>query len=244
MKKKRGNKIYRLVGRAIHDYELICDKDRILVGVSGGQDSLILLKVLTDFQKRAPVSFDLVPVHVDPGFTGSFAPDLQIFIDALCGGCRVEYTDFGPKSHGPENRENPCFLCSRLRRKRLFEVAREEGCSKIALGHNKDDLIETLFLNIFFSGRIGTMTPCQTFFKGEVSIIRPLAYVDKKEIKALHGKLEFPFFENPCPSNGRTQRSAVRRMLEELYLENPHVKGNIFRAMSRVKTDYLLKQEL
>ena len=244
MKGKLEKKICRLTGRAIHDYELIAEDDRILVGVSGGRDSLTMLRILTDLQKRAPISFELIPVHVDPGFSNGFAWELQVFLENLCRGGRVEYTDFGIRAHSSENRENPCFLCSRLRRKRLFQVARDEGCRKIALGHNRDDLIETLFLNMFFSGRIGTMTPCQPFFKGDISIIRPLAYVDKDDIRAFAVKQGFPIFENPCPSDGTTKRGVVRSFLESLYRENPHVKGNIFRAMGRVKTDYLLKQEL
>lgn len=242
----QGNyrKVNRTVGKAIHDYGMISHGDRIIVGVSGGMDSLTLLQMLMDFKKKAPLDFDLVPVYVDPGFEPGPAEDLKAFVDRNFMPLMVEHTDHGLVAHSGENLENPCFLCSRLRRKHLFETARDLGCGKIALGHNKDDLIETLFINMFFSGTIGTMKPCQSFFNGKVTIIRPLAYVEKKHIETLSRSLNFPVFKNPCPSDGLTQRSKVRSFLERLYTENPHIKGNIFTSMGRVKMEYLLKQTL
>ena len=237
-------KVSRALGRAVHDYGMIAPGDRILVGVSGGMDSLTLLKMLVDLRKKAPLEFRLVPVYVDPGFEPSLAGDLKSFVASHFGPLMVERTDHGIVAHSEENQENPCFLCSRLRRKRLFEIARDQGCNTIALGHNKDDLIETLFINMFFSGTIGTMKPCQSFFDGRLEIIRPLAYVEKRRIVSLSRSLKFPAFKNSCPSDGFTKRSAVRQLLERLYAENPHIKGNIFRAMGRVKMDYLLKQTL
>lgn len=240
--KQAYKRVNRSLGKAIHDYGMIAPGDRILVGISGGLDSLTLLRLLVDLQKRAPLEFDLVPVYVDPGFKPSFANELKSFVDGYCQPMIVEITDHGVVSHSRENRENPCFLCSRLRRKRLFEIAKIQGCTKIALGHNKDDLIETLFINMFFAGTIGTMKPSQSFFNGELNIIRPLAYVEKRRIVSLSKLFNFPSFVNACPSDGFTKRTRVRELLEQLYKDNPHVKGNIFRSMGRVKMDYLLKQ--
>ncbi|WP_232364043.1 tRNA lysidine(34) synthetase [Desulforapulum autotrophicum] len=237
-------KVNRSLGKAVHDYGMISPGDRIVVGVSGGMDSLTLLRMLVDLKKKAPLDFHLVPVYVDPGFEPSFAGDLKAYVEFHLGPLMVERTDHGIVAHSDENQENPCFLCSRLRRKRLFEIARDQGCNTIALGHNKDDLIETLFINMFYSGAIGTMKPCQSFFDGTLEIIRPLAYVEKRRIVSLSESLGFPAFKNPCPSDGFTKRTAVRHMLEGLYAENPHIKGNIFKAMGRVKMDYLLKQTL
>lgn len=228
-------------GKAIHDWEMISDEDRILVGVSGGKDSQTLLHLLSALQKKAPVRFDLVPVHIDPGFQGSFVGGLKTHVDENYDSLQVEYTDFGVKAHAAENRENPCFLCSRLRRNRLFEIAREMGCKKIALGHNKDDLIETLFLNIFYAGKIGTMKPKQSFFSGALDIIRPLAYVEKEDIVRFSRMEKLPEFVNNCPSAGLTKRSEVREMLEGLYRKNKNIKGNIFRAMGNVASEYLLE---
>jgi tRNA 2-thiocytidine biosynthesis protein TtcA len=128
-----------------------------------------------------------------------------------------------------------------LRRKRLFEIADRLGCTKLALGHNKDDIIETLFLNICYAGEISTMVPRQEFFGGRFTVIRPLAMVEEKHIHRFAQAREFPRFSNPCPSAGNTKRSEIRAMLEGLYRTNRKIKGNIYRSMSHVRPEYLLK---
>ncbi|MCG8563721.1 MAG: tRNA 2-thiocytidine(32) synthetase TtcA [Desulfobacterales bacterium] len=242
MKSGLRKKIHRQLGRAVHDWQMIQDGDRILVGVSGGSDSQALLHLLHELQGKAPVAFKLIPVHIDPGFEGSFSSDLEADIRAKFGPLHVEHTDYGIVAHSQENRENPCFLCARLRRKRLFELAKENGCSKVALGHNKDDLIETLFINIFYAGKIGTMKPRQSFFNGALEIIRPLSYVEKNDINAFSHLFGLQTFDNPCPSAGKTKRSEVKGMLEMMYKQNPHIKGNIFRAMGNIAPEYLLEK--
>ena len=237
-------KVNHLVGRALADYNMIRQGERLLVAVSGGRDSLFLLNILEGFRRRAPVSFEMVPVYVDPGFDNGFARSLERVVTAFCGSLTVKYTDHGVVAHSRDNRENPCFLCSRLRRKTLFETARETGCSRIALGHNKDDIIETLFINMCYSGRMGTMVPMQSFFDGDMSVVRPLAYVEKDVIIRLAKRLAFPDFINPCPSDGRSKRSVIRTLLDGLYRDNRHIKGNIFRAMGNIETDYLLEKTL
>ena len=234
-------RVRRAVGKSISDWGMITDKDKILVGLSGGKDSQTLLQVLFSLQKRAPVKFDIVPVHVDPGFEDSFVKELEDYVGRNFYPLRVENTDFGVRAHSKENRENPCFLCARLRRNRLFKIAKETGCKKIALGHTKDDIIETLFINIFYAGKIGTMKPRQSFFNGDLDIIRPLAYVEKKDIVAFAKNHSLPGFINNCPSANLTKRGEIRQMLEGLYKQNNHIKGNIFRAMGNVASDYLLE---
>jgi len=160
--------INREVGKALHRYEMISDGNRILVGLSGGKDSLTLLWILNERKNRVPINYELFPVYIDLGFEGGFRDALKIYCQNLGYNLRVENTDYGIIGHSPQNRENPCFLCSRLRRKRLFEIAGELGCEKVALGHNKDDIIETLFLNICYAGEISTMLPSQIFFPGKV----------------------------------------------------------------------------
>ena len=145
-------RLHHLCGKAIDEWKMISHKDRILVGVSGGRDSLTLLHLLARFKRIAPVEFEIFPVHIDPGFEDGFATELKAYLGGMSEGrypdLHVEYTDFGVLAHSGKIRENPCFSCSRLRRKRLFELAKVNDCRKIALGHNKDDLIETLFINI------------------------------------------------------------------------------------------------
>ncbi|MDD9304239.1 MAG: tRNA 2-thiocytidine(32) synthetase TtcA [Desulfobacter sp.] len=234
-------KVNRGFGKAVHDWKMIADQDRILVGVSGGKDSLILLHLLASLKKKAPVEFELFPVHIDPGFKDCFAPDLKRYVNSLDLPLHIEYTDYGVLAHSDKNRENPCFLCSHLRRKCLFELSRTHQCGKIALGHNKDDLIETLFINIFYAGKIGTMKPKQSFFQGSLDIIRPLSYLEKDDITRLCRMQEMPEFVNSCPSADLTKRGEIRKMLEGMYRQNKHIKGNIFRAMGNVASDYLLK---
>jgi len=231
----------RAVGKALHQYGMISNGDQIAVGVSGGTDSLVLLWVLHERRLRSPVVYDLYPVYLDPGFKDGFGKPLQTYFERLGYQFRIEYTDHGILGHSSRNRENPCFLCSRLRRKRLFEVADEMGCNKMALGHNKDDIIETLFLNIFYSGEISTMIPLQPFFGGKFVLIRPLAFAEADVIRRFASEEGLPEFVNPCPTAGRSKRREIKEMLSRLYLGNSKIKGNIFKSMSHVNREYLLR---
>ena len=232
--------INRNIGRAIHRYAMIDHGDQILVGLSGGMDSQTLYWFLDERRSRIPIDYALHAVLIDPGFPSGAALALKRHYRDLGCELRVEVTDHGPYAHSEANRENPCFLCARLRRRRLFEIADELGCNKIALGHNKDDLIETLFLNMCYAGEIAAMHPNQSFFDGRLRIIRPLAMVDQDKIRRFGSQMRFPRFENPCPSAGRSRRSEIKTLLQGLYRANRKTKGNIFRAMGNVNSDYLL----
>jgi len=231
----------RDIGRALHKYDMISDGETIVVGLSGGADSMVLLWFLTERLKRIPITYDLVAVYIDPGFENGFADELESYCRGQGYRFRVDYSDCGVVGHSEENRENPCFLCSRLRRKRLFEIADELGCEKIALGHHKDDIIETLFMNMCYAGEISTMKPVQTFFSEKMTIVRPLCFVDKDTIEKFAKKRHLPVFSNPCPSSGSSKRLQIKMMLSELYRTNKKIKGNLFRSMNRVKPDYLLE---
>ncbi|MBI9077057.1 MAG: tRNA 2-thiocytidine(32) synthetase TtcA [Desulfatibacillum sp.] len=231
----------RQVGKAQQAYDMIQDGDRVAVGISGGKDSFTLMWILQERLSRIPVKYHLQGIHIDPGFDDTSATEIARYCEEMGYPLRVEKTDFGLKAHSEENRENPCFLCSRLRRQRLFELAQEMGCPKIALGHHKDDLIETLFLNMCYTGEIATMKPLQEFFGGEMTVIRPLAYTDEKTISTFARAMNMPEIKNACPSSGVSKRAEIKQLLEGLYKQNPKIRGNLFRSMSRVKTDYLLK---
>jgi len=220
---------------------MIADGDRIVVGLSGGKDSLALMWILNERRSRILINYDLFAVYVDLGFDDGFSKSLENYCKKIGFNLRVERTDYGVLAHSSQNRENPCFLCSRLRRKRLFEIADELGCNKLALGHNKDDIIETLFLNICYAGEISTMVPCQTFFQEKFTLIRPLAFTDENIIKRFAKEQQFPDFINPCPTAKVSKRQEIKTMLQQLYRTNKKIKGNIFRALSHVKTEYLLK---
>jgi len=219
---------------------MIADGDTLAVGLSGGKDSLTLCWILKERLKRIPIHYDLTAVYIDPGFEGGYAAELAVYCETLGIDLIVEQTDNGLVAHSAENRENPCFLCSRLRRKRLFEIAEQVGARKIALGHHKDDIIETLFLNMCYAGEISTMAPRQPFFDGAMTIIRPLALLDEDMIRKFSKLMEFPVFENNCPSAPRSKRYTIKKMLAELYRSNRKIRGNLFRALHHVKLDYLL----
>jgi len=231
----------RNIGKALYRYDMISDGDRILVGLSGGKDSFTLMWMLNERLKRIPINYELSAVYIDPGFEEGFGEPLAEYWNRTGLELKIEHTDYGILAHSSQNRENPCFLCSRLRRKRLFEIADELGCNKLALGHNKDDIIETLFLNICYAGEISTMLPSQSFFQERFTLIRPLAFVDEDVIRRFAKEKGCPDFINPCPSAKISKRQEIKRLLQQLYTSNRKVKGNIFRAMSNVKTDYLLK---
>ena len=219
---------------------MIADGEKLAVGLSGGKDSLALSWILKNRIKHIPVDYELTAIYIDPGFKNGFSGELAGHCEKIGIELIVEHTDNGLVAHSTENRENPCFLCSRLRRKRLFEIAEGIGAKKIALGHHKDDIIETLFLNMFYAGEISTMSPRQELFKGAMTIIRPLAFLDEDIIRKFSELMAFPVFVNPCPSAKRSKRQAIKKMLTEFYRTNRKIRGNIFRALHHVKLDYLL----
>ncbi len=244
IKKKKeflNREIRHLVGRAIHLYSLISHGDKISVAVSGGADSLFLLWILNERRKWIPISYELMAIHIDLGFDrGKTGKAIEEFLNEVGIESRVVYTDIGPRAHSSENREkSPCFFCARMRRKEIFQIAHETGFRKIAFGHHRDDLIETFMMNILYSGFSATMVPKQPFFNGLITIIRPLALLDRSKIRRFYKRLEWPIFDNPCPSSEDSNRMRIRRLLQELYRENGKVKGNIFRAMSNYKPEYL-----
>ncbi len=232
--------IRSLMGKAIHRYGMIRDGDRILVGVSGGKDSLTLLTLLSERAKRVPVHYELLAVHVDLGFDSSGADMLKEFFEARKIAYHIEPTRIAELANGPDNRENPCFLCSWERRKRVFSLAQRFGCNKVAFGHHKDDIIETLLLNIFYSAEISTMLPVQSMFNGKMTLIRPLALLEERKVERFAKEMGLPYFPCGCPASGRSKRRKVKELISGLEKENRKVKGNIFRSLSNVKLDYML----
>jgi tRNA 2-thiocytidine biosynthesis protein TtcA len=225
--------------KAVMDYGMIAAGDRVLVGVSGGMDSMALLDLLNTPMVHVP-PFSFVAVHIDHGFDPDGAGFGIIAQHLEAGGydAVLEKSDIGPLSHSEYNRKNPCFLCSRLRRKRIFEIAAERGCNKIAFAHHRDDIIETLLINLFYGREISTMVPDQSIFGGKLHIIRPLAYIREGLVKRYAKERGFPVIENGCPTSRTSKRRCVKDLLDGLEKENPRVRDNIWKAMGHVKTDY------
>lgn len=230
-----AREIKRLMGKAIHQCHMIEEGDKILVAVSGGQDSLSLLWLLRDRLRRVPISYDLMAVHVELGFSDDTREKLEHFLRTNGFVFSVLETKFGPLAHGTENRENPCFLCSRLRRKAIFEKAAELECNKVAFGHHKDDFIETFFLNLFFAGSISTLRPCQELFNGKLIIVRPLYLVNTSTIKKFAEEMGFPALESGCPSSLSSKRRQIRSLLFNLYKSNRKIKANITSALQGIE---------
>lgn len=226
---------------AVLDFGMIEKGDRILVGVSGGADSLALLDLLNTPMLYIPVDYSLVAAHVDLGFEPGYRgyDILEEYLRDKGYDYRMERTDIGPFAHGEDNRKNPCFLCSRLRRKRLFEIAGESGCNKVALAHHKDDIIETLMINILYGREISTMMPRQDIFKGRMSIIRPLTYIREDLVKKYSRERGFPVIQTPCPTSRTSRRALVKKLLREFEKDNRNIRENIFKSMKHVKPDYL-----
>lgn len=229
------------VGKAIADYRMIAGGDRVMVCVSGGKDSYTLLDMLISLQRSAPVSFDLIAVNLDqkqPGFPGQVLPQyLQ--------GLGVPWHVIEQDTYSVVKRVIPpgrtlCGLCSRLRRGALYRFAAEHGISKIALGHHRDDIVETLFLNLFFGGRLKAMAPKLLSDDGRHVVIRPLAYVAERDIERYaHGRA-FPLIPcTLCGSQDNMQRLAVKKMLAAWEREFPGRTESIFSALRNVEPEHL-----
>ncbi len=232
--------VNRRIGQAMQAYSMLSHGDCVLVAVSGGVDSLVLAWLLQMWLCKAPVSYTLRAIHIDMGFQGpgNDEPD-------PIAGIRGQLQRFGipllvKKARELDEAERSCFLCARQRRHQLFDLAREYGCNKIAFGHHKDDLIETLFLNMLYSGNLSTMVPRQNLFDGRLALIRPLAYIEKHEVREIAKDLGLTPVDNLCPLAGNTRRDQVRKVLQAMYDQDPGVKSSIFASMANVREGYLL----
>jgi len=222
--------------RAILDYGMIQNGDKVLVAISGGADSFSLLRFLSGPQIEVSYSISLLAVHLDMGFDGMGKGILRNYL--LGNGYQFysESTQIGEIAQSPANRKTLCFLCSRLRRKRLYEIAWERGCNKIAVGHHRDDIIETFLLNLLFSWELSTMVPNQEVFR----IIRPLAYIEERWLKSSAQGYDFPILENNCPVAKRSKGAFVKELLRGLDEEDGRIRENIFKSPKRVKPEFLL----
>jgi len=229
--------VSKKAGKAIVDFNMIKEGDRIAVAVSGGKDSLSLMHVMRHRQKVSPVWFDFTAVHVDFGFDNFDSQVLADYFEKHGFSYKIEKTDFSKKQNLDDLN---CFWCAHNRRKALFQIADREGFSKIAFGHHLDDIAETIVLNQFYRGEIGAMKPKQVLFDGKIALIRPLAYVREREMEYLAKKLSINSVgQLSCGKEEKTHRMRVKKMLKEFEKGNPMVVTNIFRSLQRVQPEYL-----
>ena len=230
--------ISKKIGKAIMDYNMLTEGDKICVAVSGGKDSLTLLKMLQERRKFVPIKYDILAVHVDMGYPCQHPKILAEYFKKE--GVEYHIEKINILKPGQTRKDITCFWCSWNRRKALFQVADRFGCTKVALGHHQDDIIETILMNMFFQGEISAMKPNQKLFEGKINIIRPMAYVDEDLIVEFAKALSFPHHKCVCPNSATSSRTKMTGIIKELKKICPEVKTNIFRSLKRVKSDYLL----
>jgi tRNA 2-thiocytidine biosynthesis protein TtcA len=244
--RKLLKRLLHQAGRAIQEFALIEDGDRILVAVSGGKDSFTMLYLLQRLRERAPIRFDLVACNLDQGHPGFPAQQLEDYLRAQ--GCEVrmlrEDTYSVVRRLTPEGGTS-CAVCSRLRRGILYSAAAEMGCSKIALGHHRDDLIESLLLSMLFSGKIRSMPPKLRSDDGRNTVIRPLCFASEADVGAFASSAAFPVIPcDLCGSQEDLQRKRVKRLLSDLEREHPGVRASLFASLGNVLPAHLLDERL
>jgi tRNA(Ile)-lysidine synthase TilS/MesJ len=217
--------------QAINDFDMIQDGDKIAVGLSGGKDSLALLHILNEYRKFSPQKFDLIAITLNPGGVDN-SP-----LYKLCEELNIEFheiqTDIKEIVFDIRNEKNPCSLCANLRRGILNSTAIREGCNKIALGHNEDDVLETFFLNLLYGGNINTFAPTSYMDRSEITLIRPLIYAPEKSIKAFVKRNNIEIMDKVCPMDGVSKREDIKKMIKDLRVDIPHIRSNLYGAIKR-----------
>ncbi len=232
-------KILSRTRAAVDDYKMIQDGDKIAVGVSGGKDSVMLLKALGDLKRFYPAKFEIVAITLDMRFDnqdGDFSP-----IQKLCDEYGIEYviqkTDLYEIIFNIRKEECPCSLCARMRRGILHDTAKQLGCNKIALGHHLDDAAETFMMNLLIESRIGCFAPVTYLSRRDITMIRPLIYVRETAVEQAVERLDLPVIESKCPANEKTKREDAKILLQKLSDEYGDVPERIIGAMQRASID-------
>ena len=223
--------------RAVDDYEMIHEGDKIAVGISAGKDSLTLLYALAGLRRFYPKKFELVAITVDMGFDGmDFTP-----IRELCEKLDVPYivakTEISHIIFDVRKEKNPCSLCAKMRRGALHNAAKEAGCNVVALGHHFDDVVETFMLNLFYEGRLGCFQPVTYLSRKDITVIRPMIYMPEKDVRYFANRVELPVIKSPCPADGNTERESMKQLLHSLERENKGLRYRIFGALQRGNID-------
>lgn len=234
-------KILSRMRKAIEEYHMIEENDKIAVCLSGGKDSITMLYAFKNLQIFYPKKFDIIAISIDPGFE-FFDVD---FLQKICDDIGVPL--FVEKSHAKEivfdirKEKNPCSLCANLRRGVINSVALREGCNKIALGHNQDDVLETFLLNLLYAGSIGTFSPMSYMDRSGITLIRPLVYTPEKDIKRFIKRKGLDVMKKVCPMDGTSKREDMKQMIFMWQKDIPMVRANLFGAIQRNLPDWKLK---
>ncbi len=221
-------------GRTMQRTGMLHPGARIGVAVSGGVDSWVLLEVLRRRQRIVPFPFEIMALHLNPGFDAQNHAPLLTYLTRHGMAGHVELTDFGPRGHSPENRKkSPCFYCAMLRRTRLFELCRQYRLTHLAFGHNADDLVVTFFMNLVQNGRVEGMRLKDGFFRNELTVIRPLLLVEKADIVRAARQWDLEVWHNPCPSAGHSSRALHAERIRALHGNQKALKKNLFNGLTK-----------
>lgn len=224
-------KILSRMRRAVDDYHMIAEGDKIAVGVSGGKDSLTLLCALAELRRFYPNKFDILALSIDMGFDGT---DFSK-VGELCEKIGVEYiiekTDIAEVVFHIRKESNPCSLCAKMRRGGVNDLAVKNGCNKVALGHHNEDVLETFFLSLFYEGRLGCFSPVTYLSRKDIHVIRPLIYVAEGDIKGYANRAELPVVYNPCPMDGKSKRQDMKEFINGGQKKDKFFKKKILNAI-------------
>ena len=230
-------KLLSPVRRAVEDYAMIEDGDRIAVGISGGKDSLALLLALTAMRSFYPKRYEVVGVTVDMGFSGTDFSAIRRFCEECGAKYRVVPTEIAKIIFDVRKESNPCSLCAKMRRGALHAEAQRLGCNKVALGHHCDDVVDTFMLNLFYEGRLGCFSPVTYLSERKLTLIRPLLYCEEREIVYFANKLRLPVMKSPCPEDHNTERENMKNLLRQLERGNRGLRKRIFHAICKGEID-------
>lgn len=228
------SKITDLTRKAIIDYNMINNEEGIMVGLSGGKDSLTLLKILADFKRRSKYKYPLAAGHIDLGNADNL-DDLQKFCDDLGVPLFIEKTNIMEVVFDIREEKSPCSLCAKMRRGALNSLAKSKGYNKVALGHHLDDVIETLFLNMCFEGRIDSFKPVTWLSNQEITVIRPFIYVEEEHIIKFANKENLPIIKSCCPANGNTKREEMKNIVKDINKISPGARQRIIRSLKNME---------
>ncbi len=223
--------VLSFVRKAIDDYHMIEEGDKIAIGISGGKDSLTLLYALHGLKRFYPKKFEVHAVTVDLGFNNVKFEKIQELCDELQVPYTIVKTDIAKVIFEDRKEDNPCSLCAKMRKGALNDAMKELGCNKIAYAHHKDDVVETMLMSLIFEGRLHTFSPVTYLDRMDLTVIRPLMYMSEADVIGFVNKYEVPVIKSPCPVDGYTKREYVKNLLKQLNKENPGVKSRIFTAI-------------
>lgn len=230
-------RITSLVRKAVEEYDMIQDGDRVAVGISGGKDSLVLLGALASLSRFYPKKFSVLGLTLDMGYKSDYSK-IKAFCESYGVEHKVKYTNIKEIIFDDRKESNPCSLCAKMRRGALNDFAIENNCNRVALGHHNDDVLETFFLSLLYEGRINCFSPVTYLDRTDIYQIRPLIFAREGDIKGVVKRLDVPVLESSCPANGNTKRQDMKELISRIDKEtNPGFKRRLFTAIKTSKID-------